>query len=408
MTTFFQIAFLNVFRHKRRTALTVLMISFGSAALVLAGGFAFYNFDGLRDTTIRNGLGHLQLFSGAYLDEGEDQPLQQGIADYRGLQQWLERQDRVVATNSEIEFVGLVSNGEKSETFLGRAADPDRERAMGFTLTIKDGQRLTNRSDEAQALLGVGLAKALKVKVGDVLTIMGTTAHGALNGIDVRVAGLYTTGITEYDARALSITLDAGQRLLDTDRVTKIVIKLDSSDSLDAARASLVAAGLGGRSGLRVKTWRELATFYNQVVRLYMAIFAFLGMIIVILVVLSSSNTMMMTVLERVTEIGTMMAIGTRRRQILSIFVFEGFVTGVVGGLCGIAVSYGLSELLNNAGLMMPPPPTFSTGFPLLVKEVPVLFAGVFLLMVVTMTISAIAPAMRGARMRIVDALGHI
>jgi putative ABC transport system permease protein len=406
MMTFLLIAFRNVFRNTRRTALTLLVISFGAVALILSGGFFAYNFDGLRETTIRNGLGHLQIASERYLAEGEERPLQHGLTNYAELQEWLESREHVLATTGQIDFVGLISNGEKSEAFLGSGVDPDREAQMGFTLNLKDGEPITAEDD---ALLGTGLAASLKARPGDVLTIMGTTADGALNAVDVKVAGMFSVGIKEFDARAIKVSLSTAQRLLGTDRVTKVIVKLDKTRHTEDVRDALVAAGLGPHgAGLRVRTWKDLATFYNQVVLLYNAIFLFLGVIIFILVVLSSSNTMMMAIFERVREIGTLMAFGTRRRQVLGIFVLEGAVLGVLGGLCGLGVSYGFIQAINHAGLMMPPPPGFSTGFPLLVKLVPSLFAGVFVLIVGVLTASAVLPAWRGARLSIVDALGHV
>src|SRR5262245_5391388 len=110
MLKFAQIAFRNVFRNTRRTALTLLVISFGVAAVVLAGGCFAYNYDGLRETTIRNGLGHLQVFNGRYLDEGEERPLEHGLGGYRELQEWLESQPHVAATTGQVDFVGLLSN----------------------------------------------------------------------------------------------------------------------------------------------------------------------------------------------------------------------------------------------------------------------------------------------------------
>src|SRR5207247_3098160 len=118
------------------------------------------------------------------------------------------------------------------------------------------------------------------------------------------------------------------------------------------------------------------------------------------LVVLSTSNTMMMSVFERVKEIGTLMAFGTRRRQVLSIFVLEGLVIGVLGAGLGLAASYGLIRLINGSGIMMPPPPTFDRGFPLHVNLVPELFVGVFVVTVVVLMCAAVLPAWRGARVR--------
>lgn len=406
MIHFFQIACRGVFRNTRRTALTLLVISCGVIALVLAGGFFAYNFDGLRETSIKNGLGHLQVFTARYLDEGEERPLASGIADYRELQTWLEAQPHVKATTGQVDFVGLISNGEKSEAFLGSGVDPDREAAMGFALSLKQGEPLS--AGEDRVLLATGLAKALRVELGDVLTLMSTTSEGALNGLDVKVGGIFSTGVKEFDARALRVRLSTAQRLLATDRVTKVIVKLDASRQTEPVRDALVAGRLGPGSGMRLRTWRDLATFYKQTVQLFSAIFFFLGLIISVLVVLSTSNTMMMSVFERVKEIGTLMAFGTRRRQVLGIFVLEGLVIGVMGGAFGLATSYALIRLINGSGIMMPPPPSFDRGFPLHVNFVPDLFIGVFVSTVLVLVCAAVVPAWRGARLRIVDALGHI
>ena len=402
------IAVRNVFRNTRRTALTLTVVSFGVAALLLAGGFCAYNYEGLRETTIRNGIGHLQLFTAAYLDDGEEHPLGEGITGYQELQTWLEEQEHVVVTSAEVRFVGLLSNGDKSEPFLGAGVDVNREGLMGFGLNIRDGESLYEE-DGAQVLLGTGLAESLSLTVGDLVTLMVTTTDGALNAMDAEVVGLYSTGVREMDARSLRMPLATTQQLLDSDRVTKVLVKLEATRYTEEVAASLAASGLrAGGQELRVRTWEELAPFYKQVVALYNSIFLFVGLIIAVLVVLSTANTMMMAVFERVREIGTLMALGTRRRQILGIFVLEGMAIGVLGGVLGCLLSWGLIEVVNGAGITMPPPPSFSRGIPLLIKMVPELFVAVFVLVVGLQTVSAVLPALRGARMRIVDALGHV
>ncbi len=408
MPTFLTVAFRNIFRNTRRTAFTLLVITFGAVALLLAGGFIVGNFEGLRERTIRNGLGHLQVFSAAYVERGEERPLEHGLSGYRDVQAQIERQPHVALTTGQVDFVGLVSNGEKSEPFIGSGVEPEREIEMGFGLNLKAGEALAEDGGDDQVLLGSGLAASLGVQVGDVLTLLGTPTDGALNALDVRVVGFYSTGIQEFDARALKVPLAAAQRLLNTDRVTKVIVKLDATRHTEDVAAALRAGDLARGRELRVKTWNDLATFYKQVVALYRSIFVFLGTIIVILVVLSSANTMMMSVLERVTEIGTLLAIGTRRRQVLSMFVLEGFFLGCLGGLLGLIASFGLIRVLNGMRITLPPPPSFSTGVPLLVKVVPEMFAGVFVLLVVILSLSALLPALRGARLRIVEALGHV
>jgi putative ABC transport system permease protein len=208
--TFFVIPLRNVLRNRRRTAITLLVIVFGAMALMLSGGFFANNFEGLRERTIRNGLGHLQLNTEEYLKDGEEKPLARGIQDYRELQARLEKFPHVIGTTGEVGFVGLLSNGEKSETFMGRGVEPEREQQIGFTTNLKGGQNLSltpTDEGEYEVLLGVGLADSLKVKVGDVLTMLSTTTDGALNGVDVKVVGLFSTGVKEFDDRSLKVKL---------------------------------------------------------------------------------------------------------------------------------------------------------------------------------------------------------
>ena len=399
-----RIAFRNVFRNPRRTSFTLFVIVFGAVAMILAGGFVASNFQGLREMTIRNGIGHLQIFTQKFIDGREERPLELGINDPEKLQTWLGQQPHVVASTPEIEFNGLISNGEKSETFLGRGIDPGKQEAMGFNVNITGGKALSGAENEV--LVAGGLARNLNVKPGDSLTLLGTTTNGALNAIDVQVAGIFSTGVKEYDQRAIKTSVATAQTLLDTDRVTKIIVKLDKTGNTPVAAAALRGSLAPQQLGL--KTWRDLASFYKQVVMLYSSIFLFLGIIIVILVVLSSSNTMMMTVFERVQEIGTLMALGTRRRQILTIFLIEGLVIGILGGLLGWVSGFGATKLINAANVVMPPPPSFDRGIPLKITFVPELYVAVFALVAATLVLAAVIPAIRAARLRIVDALRHV
>jgi putative ABC transport system permease protein len=222
--------------------------------------------------------------------------------------------------------------------------------------------------------------------------------------MDVKVAGIYSTGIPEYDERALMVNLHTAQQLLVTQKVSKLVVVLDETEKTQEV-ASVLDKLLPNTVSRR---WDELATFYKAVVQLYNSIFAFLGVIIFVIVVLSSSNTMMMSIFERTKEIGTQLAVGTSRVQLLVNFLYEGLVIGILGGGLGLILALGLSLLINYSGMTMPPPPGFTNGYPLFVDLVPQIFAGVFLLIMATTVLSTIIPALKASRMKIVDALGHI
>ncbi len=408
MSSFLKLAFKNVFRNSRRTTITGLVLVFGATALILAGGFIAFTFRGLSESTIHGQLGHIQLFNKEYFEHEEDRPLEYGLDSVDAMKRKIITLDHVRFTMARIEFMGLISNGDKSVAFLGRGVEPDKELKLSdLGLDIDTGRFLDQDPSDTkdnEVVLATGLAKSMKARPGDYLTLMTTTTKGALNAIDVKVVGIYTTGIPEYDERALMVDLNTAQHLINSKRVTKLVVVLDQTDKTTAVAAQLEKMF----PNITAKRWFDLATFYNAVVRLYNAIFGFLGIIIFIIVVLSSSNTMMMSIFERTKEIGTQLAVGTSRLRLMLNFMYEGLIIGVLGALLGLAIAYGLAQLINGSHIMMPPAPGRTTGYPLLIDTVPLLFAGVFVLMSTTTIVSTVLPAYRASRLKIVDALGHI
>jgi putative ABC transport system permease protein len=408
MFKFIKLATKNVFRNTRRTIITGLVLVFGATALILAGGFVSFSFRGLSESTIHGQLGHIQLYNKDFLLREEERPLELGLENFQELKEKIMTQSNVRFAMARIEFMGLISNGDKSVAFLGRGVEPDKELKLAdFALGVDTGKFLGENpanSKDNEVIVGRGLAKSLKAKIGDYLTLMTTTSKGALNAIDVKVAGIYSTGVPEYDERALMITLETAQQLLVTNKVTKLVVVLDRTDKTESVAASLERLF----PDIRAKRWFDLATFYNAVVRLYNAIFGFLGFIIFVIVVLSCSNTMMMSIFERTKEVGTQLAVGTSRTRLLLNFLYEGLIVGVLGGMIGLVVAYLLALLINHAGVTMPPPPGSTRGYPLIVDIVPSVFAGVFVLIALTTVVSTIFPAYKASRLKIVDALGHV
>ena len=276
---------------------------------------------------------------------------------------------------------------------------------MGFRPFLVEGRALRGDND---ALIGAGLARSMGAKPGAGLTLLAVTADGALNGIDVDVAGVVSTGFKEIDDRFLQLTLPAAQRLLQSERVTKLVVGLDRTESTPAAKSALARALAGRAQQLAVKDWVELSPFYRQMVLMFGGILAFMAVIVFFMVVMSSANTLLMSMFERTREIGTMLAMGTPRRWILALLLLEGLLTGVLGAAAGLAVGNGIGALLNRSGLQMPPPPGNVRGFPFHVQHSPELMMGAAALVVITLALASVIPAVRASRVRIVEALAHV
>lgn len=401
-----KIAFRNVFRNRRRSAITLLVIVMGAVGLILFGGYKARTFWALRESTIRSRLGHLQIYKFGYSKTESQKPLEFALDNPDDIARAIERDPRVKMTAQQITVMGLVSNGEKSETFMATAVEPKKDREM-------NSQRMTAGTglpddDPDTAVLGAGLAASMHVKPGDYVTLMTTTVTGSLNAADVRVTGIFMTGVKEYDERIIKMPIRGARQLLQTKKVEKILVFLNNTDDTTAVHASLDRLFREHHWQLEMKEWGELASFYQQVVLLYNGIFGFLGLIVFAIVVFSVANTIVMSILERTREIGTLMAIGTTRGRVWRMFLIEGFLIGLLGGVFGLAFGAALGWLINRGNIMLPPPPGYTVGYPLKIMLQSSTLVAAFGISVVTATISSIIPALRASRMKIVDALGHI
>ena len=401
-----RIAFRNIFRNRRRSFMTLIVMVFGATALILFGGYKELSFWGLRESTIRNRLGHLQIYKQGYFDQQSQKPLQYGLHDVAPLRSAIEKDRRVKATAAQITLMGLISNGDKSETFLATAVEPDRDKAMAAQ-RLTSGRFISDGEPDG-VIVGEGLARSMNAKPGDYLTLMTTTVRGSLNAMDVRVAGTFATGVKEYDDRAVKMPLKGAQQLLQTQKVEKLLVMLNETEQTGAVESDLTALFSNRGWKLEMKDWSKLATFYHQVVLIYNGIFGFLGIVVFAIVVVSVANTIMMSIFERTREIGTLMAIGTKRIRLWAMFLLEGLFIGVLGGALGLLVGWAAGTLINHAHIQLPPPPGYTRGYPLMIMFKSSVLVIAFVLSMVTATLSSILPALKATRLKIVDALGHI
>jgi len=409
MSKFLLLAFRNVFRNRRRTIMTLLMVGGGVTGLLLAGGYFAFMTRGLREDTIRNGLGHMQIFTADHFRRDEVHVLDTGIDNWRQIAATVSSGGHVRGVAPRIEFYGMVSNGAKSSVFMGSAVDPIAETSLGFSTRVTTGHNLSGKAEgEVEALIGAGLAKSMNVKVGDGLTLLAVTTDGALNGVDVQIAGIVNNGIAELDARYLRITLASAQRLLQSDRVTNLVVGLDATDNTDAAAAALEPRLHGLSQELVLKKWIDLAAYYKQVRTMFNGIFLFMGLIVFLMVLMSSVNTLLMAMMERTREIGTMLAMGTPRAWVVALFMLEATLLGALGAIVGLAGGNLLGALINSAGLHMPPPPGYTVQISFRVLHVPSLMIGSSLMVVVSLACASILPAIRASRLQIAEALSHV
>ncbi len=406
MTLLCKLALRNIFRNKRRTGLTLTAIVCGSVALILFGGFIQANYQGLRESTIHSRLGHIQIFQAGFQENRARAPEKFLLSpqSIKKINLILEEISGVEIVTARLEFSGLLSNGRTSIAVIGIGGEVEKEAEMSVGLTLIDGEALFE-DDEDEVLMGKGLAASLHARPGDVLTLLASTSDGAINAVDVVVAGIFESFSNEYDERAMRMNLQHTRFLLDNEGVTNMVVLLDETARTEAVAKQLAILFQQAELQVEIKTWSELAPFYHAVVRLYDGLFGFLQLIVMVIVFLGIANTMTMSVMERTPEIGTIRALGTRKKGVVALILLEGTLLGALGGVIGILLGVVTATLVTAGQFMMPPPPGSSIGFPIIIRIVPSVLAVGFLLAAGAALLSSIYPALKAARLKIVDAL---
>jgi putative ABC transport system permease protein len=409
MALYMKLAARNVFRNRRRTLITLAAMGFGAAAIIVFGGFVNAIFWGVRESTIRSQVGHIQLYRKGFSQKGNLAPFDYLIEDYSGLRAELMKIEHVKTVTARLGLSGLVSTGDTTTSFVGAGVQPEGEADLSSLAVIVEGQDLS--SGEPRGItLGLGLARAFGVKLGDDLTLLTTTKAGSINALAVKVRGVWESGEKAYDDRFLKVSLPEVQRVLDLENgeVQSVVLLLDQTENTAAVRDRIDRLIRERGLDLEIKTWEDLALRYHQVRELFGRIFAVLTLIVSIMVVFGITNTMTMAIFERTREIGTVMALGTRRRGVVSMFVLEGVTLGLLGGLLGVVLGIVFAKLISALGIQLPPPPGSTRGFAVQIFVVPTVLIQAFRLSIITAALASLYPAWRAARLDVVEALRHV
>lgn len=400
-----KIAIRNAFRNQRRSLLNVLMISGAVTAIVLFEGFTANMVEGLRETTIETQTGHLQIALNSFWEKKSLKPKDNLILEYKNILNELQKDKRIKYAAGRLEFFGLLSKDDDSISARVVTIDPEKEVSRNKYFRFSEGKALDSKSP-FQVAVGSGLAKKLKIKTGNSVSLLSHTYDGIVNAMDFEVSGIFQTDISEFDDSTLLMPLKTAQQLLDTKAVEQIVVGLNSSWDTAAVRSTVQPKLAGSGEPVEIKTWFQLATLYRQVAMFNKIQNTIIQLILMSLVMLSIANTVGMSILERTGEIGTIRALGEKRKSVVFQFLMEGFFLGLCGAIIGTCAAIFLAKLFNSMNIPIVFP---GASAPIFIKiEVLVnSIAKASSLAVLITILAAIFPAQRASKMNIVQALRH-
>ncbi|MBI3659113.1 ABC transporter permease, partial [Candidatus Acetothermia bacterium] len=223
----------------------------------------------------------------------------------------------------------------------------------------------------------------------------------------LEIVGFFKGPQPEQDAHLAFLPLAFVQKLLNTEGVEKVIIKLRSMEATDRVGEQLKRAIVDSKSDFIVKTWSDLSTFYHQVRAFWNVMFGFMNAAIFTLVFFSILEVMTMSFFERMREIGTVRALGTKRWQVFTIFFAESVCLGLVGAVLGLGLGVVGGWIINGAKILYSPP-GFSLTVAVEIWLAPSTCVVPFITTFISTLISTIFPALRAARTNIVEALRHV
>ncbi len=403
-----KLALRNLHRNLRRTLITTAAIALGLSMLM----FSSAGTDGICNNMIATGTGsqagHVVLRGPQDL-ELELQPV---LEDAPALTATLAETLPDATITQRVFIDGLIASTTGTMGVGIGAVLPGVEATVNkVDDRIVEGEYLDD--DPRGIVLGSTLAESLDVGLGDKVVLMAQGADGIESRM-FRVKGTFTMGIDQIDGFYGQVTLPAAQEMMGLGQgVHQIAAHLDSAR--DTARATEdLRAALPVRDELEVLSWQQALPQLAEYVAAEKAEIYVVYAVIFFMVGLGIVNTVLMSVLERMRELGVMMALGTTPRKLAALVLTESALLGIFASAVGVALGLAIVVPLGSAGLDL----TALTGGTMEVAGLPLDFTiypdmdpaklaiyvvGVWLLTVM----SAVYPAYKAATLEPVKCLQH-
>ncbi|MBL0717522.1 MAG: ABC transporter permease, partial [Desulfosarcina sp.] len=327
----------------------------------------------------------------------------------------LMQQKEVDVYAPRIKLGAMLSNFTETTNIRINAVDPEREikvcPAIGERSLLKDKDRIGGFIKTGEIIIPEKLAKGMKIKKGNTVVIVANNREGSVNGLNFIVSGIikYVMGPQGKEGY---MHIDDARALLriKEPEVTEVAVRLKKFDKLDTVFAYLksVLAQYKKPKGapvFEIHTWEKLSPF-NNIAKMIDLMTVSMKIIMIAIVLISILNVMIMSVYERIREIGTMSAIGTAPGKIMALFLAEGFSLGVISTLLGNIIGLGGIYLLNIYKVR------FSFGrMEDLILSPAIKFSDLYWVSAIVLLVSVFAslqPAYKASRMEPVDALRYV
>ncbi len=405
MGMLFKLAFRNILRQRRRSILTALSMSGG----YLLCAFSFSLLDGSYNNIINiftlDHTGHVQIHKGNYLRRPKihltiDEPTQ--------ISRLLDQDPEVMSHTLRVFAPALAYSDKHNAPAQVIGVDLEREKTTSrLAQKVTDGEFITSTANPDgyySAMIGAGIANALKIGVNDEIILISQGADGSIAN-DIYLVGGIIGNRNSLDKANVFLPLGAAQEFLSMPgQVHEVAMVLENE-----SKAQTYAADLQRElTDLTVSPWQEVeSSFYKTMESDKKSNHATLG-IVIFIVFIGVLNTVLMSVLERTREFGVLKAIGSRPITIASLITLETVTLSIISIAIGFVLSLPLIAWFSEYGISLSEPVDLGgIAFDSLKGEMSLFVFGTPMLLILGFAIAvSIPPGIRAAGIAPTKAMG--
>ncbi|MEJ5262464.1 MAG: FtsX-like permease family protein [Ignavibacterium sp.] len=392
------LAWRNIWRNKKRSLIVIAAITAGLSCGLFASAVMYGMYDSLINTTIDRELGHIQIHSIRFEDE---KTISDTIPDFNNVISKVKSVPELSGISSRTIIEGMCSSPTSSRGVkIYGIAPEDEKKVTSIHKQIIEGKYLESNSS-SQIIIGKKLAENLDVKLKSKVVLSFQDFDGNIIYAAFRVSGIFQTESSIYDQSVVFINQNELFGLLNSQSFShEIVLRLKSFQAVDSVFAKLSRTF----PSLSVKDWKllspEIKIYYDI---LDIQLYFFMGIILFALL-FGITNTMLMSVIERIREIGILIALGMKRSRIFAMIILETIALSLVGGFAGLVVGVIVIAIFNSTGINLS---AFAEGLSqfsistVLYPILPLTFYPIITLMIIiSAVIAAVYPAIKAIKLK--------
>jgi ABC-type lipoprotein release transport system permease subunit len=341
------LAWRNMWRNWRRTAIALVAIVLGLTLLIFFDGLIRGSDQAIFGNAVRIYGGNLQVHAPGYRDRAARLPLLP-LADPAAVMEAVRAEPTVAAVAPRINTAGVVSKRGTSVGVSIIAVDPAVEAPLSLQAERIAQGRYLSPDDRDAVVIGKGLADRLQVVVGDSVNLLGQRKNESLRQHSMQVVGIYDLGMPDVEKGLAFIPFAAAQTLYNLrGETTEAVVFLDDVGGEDKLMARLQSQ----LPGYEVDTWQTLRPEITETLKTKLAFTTFAGLVVIGIAAIGILNLMLMAAFERTREMGVLAALGMHGSQIMGLFLLEGALIGVIGAAIGCALGALLIAAVASVGI---------------------------------------------------------